>query len=123
MPTNTYYSGKTGTITVPGVSALAVVTWTADHEQEIIDVSNKSSAGYHESIAGLQKLTGSADCVYDGYHIFPGTLGAFTLNFPDTSTITGNCWITKVAYESPTAGAVTIKLDFEASGTFTVGGS
>jgi len=116
-----YYSGDSGTVTIPGISTLACKQWTANHEIELVDVSNKTSGGFHESITGLQKLTGSADCVYNGHKVVVGTSGAFTFNFPDTSTITGTCWVEKVGYESDTTGAVMVKIDFTATGSFTVG--
>jgi hypothetical protein len=118
-----YYSGKSGTATIPGITTLAVKTWSADHEQDTPEVTNKSSNGFYECIAGIEKLSGSADCVYNGHFVVVGSSGALTLNTPDMQTITATTFVTKVGYESDVAGAVTVKIDWVATGSFTIGGS
>lgn len=122
-----FYSGNSGTATLPGAGTLFVTSWTADVEDELLPVTNKSSGGYKDYIYGNQGLTGTVEAVYNGAHPTRGSVGALTLNMPtgdSAGVITAAaCRIGKIGYESSVDGVVTLKFDFTACGAFTIGGS
>lgn len=65
MPSPTFFSGKTGSITVGGVSQ-PLTDWSIDTKVDVIETTNFASGGVASNEAGIASAEISASGPYDG---------------------------------------------------------
>lgn len=128
-----YFSGNSGDAKVGG-TALKITSWKATEEVEILETTNKSSAGKKEKIYGNSQVSGSVEANWDGTLnpgnpplIYAGKSADGQVGVALVLEITsgGNTFsipyalISKCEISNPVDGLVSYSFDFESSGSYT----
>lgn len=113
-------AGKSGYVAL-GNTNYAFSMWTADFNTDAVDVTNFSSSGYHENIAGLTgaKITARGPFNSTAMAVTSGTSYAFTLGASGSVTYAVTARVTAIKLTTDVTKAVEVEISAESTGTFT----
>ena len=115
-----FLAGKSGIITI-GAATWKLSDWTIDMQTDALDVTNFSSGGAKENIAGLLSGKISASGAYDSASmaLTSGTSYAFVLSMVSGTAITVTARVTNIQIKTDVKDAVRVSITAESTATFT----
>lgn len=123
-----YKHGKEGTVTIGGYS-LPVRSFGYEAMAELADVTNARSGGYGEDIAGIKRLSGTCECIWDAdqyptrapLNLSPGNEVTLNLKLHTGETgVAPVAIIGKLTTKSGVKGEVTYSFDWKSQGAYTL---
>jgi hypothetical protein len=115
-----FLSGKSGSVTVANAS-WKLREWSLDMRTDASDVTNFSSSGYRENIAGLTGGSLSMSGPYDSASmaLTSGTSYSITLAASNTINFAVTARITNIRVSTSVERAVEVSVSAETTGSFT----
>lgn len=115
-----FLSGKGGSVTV-GTASWKLREWSLDMRTDASDVTNFSSSGYRENIAGLTGGSLSCSGPFDStaMALTSGTSYSFTLGASNTVNFAVTARVTNIRISTTIERAVEVSITAETNGSFT----
>lgn len=115
-----FLAGKGGSVTV-GTATWKLREWSLDMKTDASDVTNFSSSGYRENIAGLTGASLSASGPFDStaMALTAGTSYSFTLAVSNTVNFSVSARVTNIRVTTNVDRAVEVSISAESTGSFT----
>ena len=115
-----FLAGKSADVVI-GVTSYKFKDWRASMKGDIIDVSNFSSGGYRENIAGLVGATITLKGHLDSTAMAFTVTTSYTLLLKSSAgvTLTVTARLETIDHGAPVEGAVEVTLTFQSTGAFT----
>lgn len=118
-----FYSGKTGSITIAGVSQ-PLTDWSADMKMDVIETTNFGSGGVTTNEGGIASVEISANGPYDGSAgAAPGDSAIFILSTSTTvgaPSFTVTARISTIKIDTSVKDVAKVSYSATSNGTFTV---
>ena len=118
-----FYTGKTGSVTI-GANAQPLTDWSLDGKVEPIEVTNFTSGGYQESVAGIASIDITASGPYDGgAGAQPGDSASFVLaagSGAGAPSFTVTARVTSVKIDTNVKGVAMVSITAQSTGSFSV---
>ena len=115
-----FLAGKAGSIQLAGTD-YAFASWTADFKVEASDVTNFTSSGFKENIAGLGSATISARGAFNSaaMAVTAGNSYVFTLKASSTVSYSVTARVTSIKITTDVTKPVDVDISAESNGVFT----
>ncbi len=115
-----FLAGMSGSVTV-GTATWKLREWSLDMRTDASDVTNFSSSGYRENIAGLTGGSISASGPFDStaMALTSGTSYSFVLGASATINFTVTARVTSIRVSTTVERAVEVNISAETTGSFT----
>lgn len=120
-------NGIAGDVTFATGYVANVKSWTMNVEADMFDITDFTSTGWKNNLAGLKGWSGSYVCWVDdttqmdaNANWLAGTAAAATFNFDGTRTLSGNIIISGLSTGASVDGVAEVTFNFTGDGALTV---
>lgn len=122
MPTETYEAGMNATCQVNG-TAISVEDCSYTVEQDVDEMTNNQSGGWHEDVGTIKKANGSIKAIYRGTSppaFDAGDIVTLAIALTSGPGISGNARVKKVSKKLTVKGGVKYDFDWTSQGAMTI---